>query len=99
VAIPDCILLDIGNNHDEANQRGKATERGERAMGREWEHVRGEKRDFFIIKKALDLLWCIGKYNSNHRIWVKYRVSNNVVVFSLFFPKYGKGRIEIPGSF
>jgi hypothetical protein len=57
-ATPDYISLDEGSNHGKANQRGNATERGERATEREWERVRGERRDFFIIKKAFGLLQC-----------------------------------------
>jgi hypothetical protein len=43
-AAPDYISLDEGSNHGEANQRGNATERGERATGREWEGE-GERRE------------------------------------------------------
>jgi hypothetical protein len=43
-AAPNYISLDRGSNHDEANQRGNATERGERATGREWE-CEGERRE------------------------------------------------------
>jgi hypothetical protein len=40
----DYISLDKGSNHGEANQRGNATERVERATGREWERER-ERRE------------------------------------------------------
>jgi hypothetical protein len=44
VAAPDYISLDGGSNHGEANQRGNATERVERATGRKWE-CEGERRE------------------------------------------------------